>query len=155
MRINKFLSLIWLFFAATLLASCGEDEPYVPDRNNDYVSSTTEKIVKPTFKKDLSAGINDGVKFYCRFDNGNDDSDNMSCIVHWIAYYNKPSSTPTKSDMYYHDNMRLYQQSSSSTVFEKEHAGRKTWGYVYYYFECSNSKGSTETDISHVYVRKP
>jgi len=147
---------------ATLLCifinSCDVDEPSNnSDENASHKSDLSlpeSDLSLPEFRSDLSHGDFDGVYFRCRFGNGGDSNDNMSCVVHWIRYTEEPASTPQKHDMDYHEEMRNFKSDRFSIVFEKAHAGKSVRGWLYYYFECTNSKGSTESEIYTRYVRQ-
>ena len=90
-------SLFVLFVGMSFVtASCTKDDDYTPDKE---VQTPTSSISRPTFEKYLTTTTTDQVSLRCRFNNGGDITDNMSCTVHWKQYGSKPSSTPKESDM--------------------------------------------------------
>jgi len=144
-----------------LFSSCNVEEPGKTEETTNSSSNTNieqyddeSELSAPEFRSDLSHGDYDGVYFRCRIETGNDDSNNLSCIVHWIRYKEKPTTIPRKRDMVNHEEMRHYSDSRFSVVFDKAHAGPSVRGWLYYYFECTNSKTSSESDISTRYVRQ-
>lgn len=158
-HISKIISILTLTLTVPFFSACNNDEPnphYSDPGDEPSKESPIDKpkLSAPDFRSDISQGVFDGVYFRCRFGNGEDTNSNMSCTVHWRRYYDKPSTHPTKNDMLKHDNMRLYEESRESVVFEKAHAGAQIRGWLYYYFECTNSYGTTESDICTCYVRK-
>lgn len=136
-----------------LITGCEKEE-----EENSYVPSTSQEtttsLSKPTYKKNLTTTTYDDVSFRCRFDNGGDTYDNMSCTVHWKKYSSKPSTTPKASALTTSESMRTYGSTKSSTTFDKTHTGFSGGTYIYYYFECSNSKYTTKTDVTYCIVKR-
>lgn len=150
---KKYKTLILLLFLGVsfLTTSCDDDNDYVSD---NVEQTSTSKISKPTFAKDITTTTTDYVSMKCRFTNGGDTWDNMGCTVHWRSYNSKPSKTPKASDMSKHESMRIYATTKSSTTFDKTHSGFSGGTYVYYYFECSNSKYTTKSNITFCVVKR-
>lgn len=100
----KILNSIFVLFVGMsfVAASCAKDDDYTSDKE---VQKPTSSITRPTFEKYLTTTTTDQVSLRCRFNNGGDITDNMSCIVHWKQYASKPSSTPKASDMSTHESM--------------------------------------------------
>ena len=145
-------SLFVLFVGMSFVAaSCTKDDDYTPDNE---VQTPTSSISRPTFEKYLTTTTTDQVSLRCRFNNGGDITDNMSCTVHWKLYGSKPSSTPKESDMSKHESMRQYAATSKSTTFDKTHAGFSGGTYIYYYFECKNSKYTTKSEVTYCIVKR-
>ncbi|MGN1217292.1 MAG: hypothetical protein ACI4TD_04875 [Phocaeicola sp.] len=134
-----------------MATSCEKDEDYTSDKE---VQKPTSNISKPTFEKNITTTTTDQVSLRCRFNNGGDTWNNMNCTVHWRKYSSKPSTTPKASDMSKHESMRQYASTSKSTTFDKTHAGFSGGTYVYYYFECRNSKYTTTTDVTYCLVKR-
>ena len=145
-------SLFVLFVGMSFVAaSCTKDDDYTPDNE---VQTPTSSISRPTFEKYLTTTTTDQVSLRCRFNNGGDITDNMSCTVHWKQYGSKTSSTPKESDMSKHESMRQYAATSKSTTFDKTHAGFSGGTYIYYYFECKNSKYTTKSEVTYCIVKR-
>lgn len=53
-----------------------------------------------------------------------------------------------------HESMRQYSTTKLTTTFDKTHAGYSGGNYIYYYFECSNSKYTTKTNITFCVVKR-
>ena len=153
MKLIKLLAIALSSAIAVSLSSCDKEEentffnePEMPEYSS---------LRKPKLDKYLTTTDLDGFSLRVRFNNGGDTNDNMSCIVHWRAYPGKPSSTPKASDMNKHESMRQYGGGTKTkTVFDKSHAGYSGGTYIYYYFECSNSKYTTETDVTYTVVKR-
>lgn len=151
MKIIKYLTIILISFSSILVTSCGEE-------NDDILigeeTSPSQNLSKPEFDKYLTTTTMSDVSLRCRFTNGSDTWENMKCTVHWRKYTSKPSSTPKASDMNKHESMRIYATTSTKTTFDKTHTGFSGGNYVYYYFECSNSKYTTKTDVTYCIVKR-
>lgn len=145
---------------ALLCSSCEPEEPKNPSSSS---SSTTNKqtISKPSFDKFLSTSDKASFSIRVRFKTGGDKEQNLSAIVHWKAYTSKPSKTPSKSNLTKIESMRQYGAATyhntgskkgmtESIVFDKSHAGYSGGNYIYYYVECSNSKGSASSSITYM-----
>ena len=145
--------LLGLFFCSTVtvLSSCDkEDIDFPADDSETLISNVT----KPVFDKYLTTTTDSEVSFRCRFKNGGDTWENMTCTVHWCKYSSKPAKTLTVSDMTKHESMRQYATTSVSTTFDKTHTGFSGGTYVYYYFECKNSKYTVKTDVTYTVVKR-
>lgn len=151
MKTKRFFSLFAIM--TFLLGLCACETVDYESLNGSGTSSTT-KITQPELERYLTTTTTDMVSLRCRFNNGGDTWDNMNCIVHWRRYASKPSTTPKASDMNQHETMRQYATTSRSTTFDKTHAGFSGGTYVYYYFECSNSKYTTKTDVTFCVVKR-
>lgn len=149
-NINRILFVLvaGLAFVAT---SCEKDEEHTSDKE---VQTPASNISKPTFEKNITTTTTDQVSLRCRFNNGGDTWNNMNCTVHWRKYSSKPSTKPKASEMSNHESMRQYASTSKSTTFDKTHAGFTGGTYVYYYFECRNSKYTTTTDVTYCVVKR-
>lgn len=147
-----FIALMALL-SSLMIVSCDKED------DNTFFSEpktpTTSKLSAPKLDKHLTTTDYDGVSFRVRFTNGGDVNDNMSCKVHWCRYASKPSKTPKASDMNKHESMRQYGTGTSTkTTFDKSHAGIGGGSYLYYYFECSNSRNTTKTDVTFCVVKR-
>lgn len=157
--ITSLLSLVLCF----VMASCGGDEPDKPSSGTSGGStpggSTTQRITKPSFDKDLSTSDLASFSIRVRFKTGGDKESNLSATVHWNSYRSKPSKTPSKKDLTKTESMRQYGSATyhntgskkgmtESIVFDKSHAGYGG-SYIYYYVECTNSKGSASSAVSY------
>ena len=152
MKITKlFLSLL-IIGASLVITSCDSDDDN--SYNDNSSGQTTTKISFPTFERDITTTTTDDVAMRCRFNNGGDNWYNMSCTVHWRKYSSKPTTTPKMSDMTNHESMRTYSTTTTSTTFDKAHAGFNGGTYIYYYFECSNSKYTTTTSMKHCIIKR-
>lgn len=147
-KVSLFLLVVGMSFLAT---SCDKDDDYNP--NND-VKTPSSNISQPTFEKNLTTTTTSDVSMRCRFNNGGDTWYNMTCTVHWRKYSSKPSTTPKASDMSNHESMRQYATTSKSTTFDKTHTGLSGGTYIYYYFECKNSKYTTKTNMTYCIVKR-
>lgn len=154
MKLRKLITFFTLTLGCILVAtSCDKDD------DNSFYSKpdqpTTTKLSAPELDKHLTTTDRDGVSFRVRFTNGGDTNDNMSCKVHWRRYSSKPSKTPTRNDMTEHETMRQYGSGTkTSTTFDKSHAGISGGTYLYYYFECSNSRHSTKSGVTYCIVKR-
>lgn len=143
----------WLYvlFLMIIVAGCDtdsleDDEPEVNNNNNN-----NKDITLPSLKKNLTTATYATYQILLSFDNGGDDTENMSATVFYETYTGTPSEEPTKSDLTERDNMRVYKSIKTTTFFETSHAtGNTKW--VYYYVRCSNSKGSVETKLYKKYI---
>lgn len=151
---KKVKSLLLILIAGTsfLITSCDKDnDDYDPD---DIVQTPTSSVSKPTFDKNLTTTTYSDVSMRCRFTNGGDTWEHMSCTVHWKKYATKPSSSPKASDLTNSETMRQYSTTSTKTTFDKTHTGLSGGTYVYYYFECKNSKYTTKTDVTYCVIKR-
>lgn len=141
-----------------LFSSCEKDEPDVPSSSSS--TTTKQTITKPSFDKFLSTSDKASFSIRVRFKTGGDKEQNLSATVHWKAYSSKPSKTPSKSDLTKVESMRQYGAATyhntgakkgmtESIVFDKSHAGY-SGSYIYYYVECSNSKGSASSSVTYM-----
>ena len=159
---KNFKALMTVLFVGTMLIISGCDKE---NGSIDYSGngSSSSKITMPSFDKFLSTVDTDGFAIRARFKTGGDSEGNIRATVHWKNYSGRPSSTPGKSDLTKSENMRqrdvTYHNTGSkkgtteSIVFEKEHGGYNGGTYIYYYVECTNSKGTAVSPISHVIVK--
>lgn len=147
MKYNKSVLLL-LLSGSIVITSC--------DKNNDPVVEdiSTSQLTKPKLDKNLTTTTTDLVSLRCRFNNGGDSWENMKCTVYWTVYSSKPSVTPEYSDLKNHEVMRQYSTTRSTTTFDMIHAGYKGGNYIYYYFECSNSKYTTKTNMTFCVVKR-
>ena len=129
--------------------SCDKDES-----DFEYENVETNNISIPKFDKYLTSTDKDSFSIRIRFTNGGDNRENMSCQVHWKAYSNKPSLTPSEGDLTMNEQMRVYDHTKTKTTFDKSHAGYNGGTYIYYYAECKNSKGSCKTSITYTIVKR-
>ncbi len=150
---KKFKSLLFVLVAGLSLLSIGCDKDDDGNSNKEVQKPVTN-ISKPTFEKYLTTTTTSDVSLRCRFNNGGDTWNNMSCTVHWRSYASKPTTTPKASNMTKHESMRQYASTSRSTTFDKTHAGFSSGTYVYYYFECKNSKYTTTTNVTFCVVKR-
>lgn len=153
MKNFNFLFVALIIGTCFLTASCSSDD----DDDYGYNNSTqtpSSKVSQPSFEKNLTTTTTSDVSMRCRFSNGSDTWNNMSCTVHWCQYSSKPSTTPTTSDMTKHESMRQYGTTTKSTTFDKTHSGFSGGTYIYYYFECKNSKYTTTTTIKYCIVKR-
>ncbi len=146
-------------------ASCDKDEPDSSSSSTSQGTTTSQKISKPTFDKYLTTTDKDGFSLRVRFKTGGDKESNMSATVHWKAYAKQPTSKPSKKELTKVESMRQYGAATyhntgakkgmtESIVFGKSHAGYNGGTYIYYYVECSNSKGSAETSVDYTIVKR-
>lgn len=152
MKNNKTLFLLLIVGMSFVTTSCDKDDDEY--NRNDVVETPVSKISQPTFEKYLTTTTFSDVSMRCRFKNGGDTWENMNCTVHWRRYSSKPTTTPKSSDMTNHESMRQYATTSKSTTFDKTHTGFSGGTYVYYYFECKNSKYTTKTDVTYCIVKR-
>lgn len=155
-----------LFFLISLIlclsiTSCGDDEPESPSSTTGTTS--TQKITKPSFDKDLSTSDLASFSIRVRFKTGGDKESNLSATVHWKAYSSNSSKKPSKSDLTKVESMRQYGSATyhntgskkgmtESIVFEKSHVGYGG-SYIYYYVECENSKGSASSSVTYLIAK--
>lgn len=149
---SRFKYIVLALALTTTMVSCSKDE-YTSETDIEN-PSTSSKLETPKEKRNLTTTTYSEVSFRPTFTNGGDISDNMSCIVHWRKYSSKPTKTPRASDMNNHESMRIYSRQKYQTVFDKSHTGFNGGQYVYYYFECSNSKYTTKTDVTFCVVKR-
>lgn len=153
MKTGKILAVATVIITSLFLTvSCGKDDNTL-NREPDFPD--TSNLTYPKLDKYLTTTDYDGVSFRVRFTNGGDVMENMSCTVHWRRYSSKPSKTPKAGDMTEHESMRYYGAGTKlKTTFDRSHAGITGGSYLYYYFECSNSAYTTETDITYCVVKR-
>lgn len=140
-----------LLFGIVLFSTSGCEQEYP---NLECENVTTSNVSLPTFDKYLTTTDTDGFSIRLRFTNGGDDRENMSCVVHWRAYYSKPSTSPEERDLNKSEQMRIYDHTKTKTTFDKSHAGYNGGTYIYYYAECKNSKGTCKTKINYTIVKR-
>lgn len=146
-----------LCFATVLATSCDKDEDgggYSGGGNSGGTQTPVTKVTAPVFDMYLTTTTLYDVSFRGRFINGGDTWQNMSCKVHWRKYYSKPSVTPKASDMNQHETMRQYANTKTKITFDRTHSSFRGGEYVYYYFECSNSRYTTKTPVTFCVVKK-
>lgn len=151
--IKKLLFVLAVIVMSSTFTSCDKDEdntffnePEIPSVSN---------LSAPKLDKYLTTTDYDGVSFRVRFTNGGDVSENMNCKVHWRRYSSKQTTTPKASDMTEHETMRQYGAGTKTkTTFDKSHAGFSGGTYLYYYFECSNSRYTTKSDVTFCVVKR-
>lgn len=131
---KNLLKFLTIAFMAISITSCGDDDDDI------YIYS-------PSINQDLTTTTTDKVSFMVKLNNGGDNSNGMTCIVHWRQYASKPSSTPGKSDMTQHEYMSIFATTNTTTTFYKEHSGSSEGAYIYYYFEYGNSEYNSSGDI--------
>lgn len=150
---------------ALLFWSCETDEPDAPSNSSSQNTSNRQKITKPSFDKFLTTTDSDGFSIRVRFKTGGDKEENLGATVHWKAYSKKPASKPSKSDLTKVESMRKYGAATyhktgskkgmtESIVFDKSHAGVNGGTYIYYYVECTNSKGSADSPLDYTIVKR-
>lgn len=151
MKTLRFISagLFAVLLSFTFVA-CEKDE----EVNTPPKETSKDNVSRPEFKKDFTVSTTSDIKFKCRFSNGEDNFDNMNCTVHWRKYSSKPSRTPVESDMTKHEVMKSEWFSRTSTLFDKSHTGLNSGSYIYYYFECSNSKYSAKSKITYTIIKR-
>ncbi len=140
--------------AMTAVSCSKDDDGYDPKKDNDYEftgggsGSSSSKLTEPVHKKEMTTTTTTDLTFKCIFNNGGDECSNMRCNVYWASYSKKPSSTPTASELRKCESMREYSTSSrTETTFTRSHSGLSGGTYIYYYYECSNSKYTTKTGV--------
>lgn len=149
MKSFEILCILFFVLSSLFLTSC-EKEQLIEDDIYVEVSSVTKPVLDKYLVTTTLYDVNLGV----RFANGGDSWENMKCKVHWRKYSSKPSQTPKKSDMNKHESMRIYATTKTKTTFMKEHSGFSGGNYIYYYFECENSKYDVETDVKYCVVKR-
>ena len=150
MKISEVILFVFFALAVLVMTSCEKDELL----ENDAIEESVSSVSKPAFDKYLVTTTLYDVNFGARFVNGGDTWENMQCKVHWRKYSSKPAKAPKKSDMDKHETMRIYATTKTKTTFMKEHSGFSGGNYIYYYFECENSKYSVETDVNYCIVKR-
>lgn len=164
MRNFKVIIGIMLVGLSLTVASCDKDDDDSPKKGNTGTvsggtstggSSSTNKISQPTLKKILTTTTTSNVSFRCTYDMGGDKKSNMSCTVYWTQYSKKPTATPSLSDLKKAESMREYASSSNTSItFDRTHAGFSGGTYVYYAFECRNSKYTSKTGVLYTIVKR-
>lgn len=150
MKISEVILFVFFALAVLVMTSCEKDELL----ENDVIEESVSFVSKPAFDKYLVTTTLYDVNLGARFVNGGDSWENMKCKVHWRKYSSKPAKAPKKSDMDKHETMRIYATTKTKTTFMKEHSGFSGGNYIYYYFECENSKYSVETDVNYCIVKR-
>ena len=150
MKISEVILFVFFALAVLVMTSCEKDELL----ENDAIEESVSSVSKPAFDKYLVTTTLYDVNLGARFVNGGDSWENMKCKVHWRKYSSKPAKAPKKSDMDKHEIMRIYATTKTKTTFMKEHSGFSGGNYIYYYFECENSKYSVETDVNYCIVKR-
>ena len=151
MKLINVLSIFAFSLCLVLQTSCDKDDD---EYYSDVERPGTSHLDAPRMDRNLTYTDYDGVTFRVRFTNGGDTMGNVDCKVHWRAYAAKPSKTPDKSEMTEHDYMRVYDSNNYKTTFDEAHVGLHSRRYIYYYFECSNSKKTTETSMTYCIVKR-
>ena len=146
---KKFIKVLGIFIASLLMVGCDKDEDITQSTDIDIDLTT---IGEPSLDKYLTTTYLDGFSIRARFNNGGDDTENMSCTVYWKAYSSKPSKTPKASDLTKAESMRVYASTKIKTTFDKSHAGYGKGTYIYYYMKCRNSRYSCTTSVTHTVV---
>lgn len=145
------------------LSSCSkDDDPPIKNptqsggsNSGNTGGSNTSRITAPVFKKTLTTTTTMDVTFMCVFDTGGDSKNNTSCTVYWGKYSKKPTVEPSISDLSTVESMREEPSSSkTSKAFKKSHSGLSGGTWIYYAFECRNSKGRTKTGVMHTIVKR-
>lgn len=157
---NKTISFLCACLMCLTITSCDRDDE--PTNSTTTTSSTTktQPITRPSFDKYLSTSDKASFSIRVRFKTGGDKEENISATVHWAAFSSKQSKTPSKSDLYKVESMRQYggatyhktgakKGMTESIVFDKSHAGY-SGSHIYYYVECSNSKGTATTSVTYL-----
>lgn len=152
MKIRNLFHALIICCCLTTVQSCDKDSDNILD--NEPYQPETSNVSSPKLDKYLTTTDYDGVSFRVRFTNGNDKPENMACTVHWTSFGSKPGKTPSKSDMTKHEAMRQYDFTKYKTTFDKSHAGFSGGTYLYYYFECSNSRHTTSTDVTYCVIKR-
>ena len=163
-KIMNLKHLLTMLILSIGLVSCGTDEPDDPSEPNDK-NTSAQRISKPSFDKFLTTTDRDGFSIRVRFKTGGDTESNLSARVYWKAYSGKPSTKPTKSDLTKVESMRQYGAATyhntgskkgmtESITFDRSHGGYNGGTYIYYYVECTNSKGSAESPLDHTIVKR-
>lgn len=150
MKLSEILWVVSFAFVSLVMTSCEKEELL----EDDIVKENVSSVSKPTIDKYLVTTTLYDVNLGVRFINGGDSWEKMKCKVHWRKYSSKPTQTPKKSDMNKHESMRIIATTKSKTTFMKEHSGFSGGNYIYYYFECENSKYSAETDVKYCIVKR-
>ena len=153
-NLKFFTSILALGMALTAVSCSKDDFVYNADDGSGFTgggsgSGTSEsKLTEPVHKKEMTTTTTTDLTFKCIFNNGGDECSNMRCNVYWASYSKKPSSTPTASELRKCESMREYSTSSrTETTFTRSHSGLSGGTYIYYYYECSNSKYTTKTGV--------
>ena len=142
-----------------IITSCDPDNDPKPSSS----TTNTQTITKPSFDKFLSTSDFASFSIRVRFKTGGDKETNLNATVHWKSYSTKPSKTPSKSELTKVESMRQYGSATyyntgskkgmtESIVFDKSHAGYSKC-YIYYYVECSNSKGSATSSVTYMVTK--
>lgn len=159
-KINRIITLLIVTIYCTTLSSCDRDDEPKSGSISTTSSTTSKSITKPSFDCFLSTSDLASFSIRVRFKTGGDKEQNLNATVHWEAYSSKPSKTPTKKDLTHVESMRQYGSATyhktgskkgmtESIVFDKSHAGYRGC-YIYYYVECSNSKGSANSSVTYM-----
>lgn len=164
MKSFKLITGIIITCLSMSIASCEKEDGHDYSKKEDVGSilggltggsTSTSKVTKPTLKKILTTTTTSNVSFRCIFDMGGDKKSNMRCTVYWAEHAKKPSTTPTISSLRKAESMREYASSSTSSItFDRTHAGFSGGTYIYYAFECSNSKYTTKTGVMYTIVKR-
>lgn len=156
---KKFLTYLLPVLLCFVIVACTDDEPKSNSSSSESILDKKPEITKPSFDKDLSCSDLASFSIRVRFKTGGDTESNLRAVVHWDSYTSKPSKKPSKSDLSKQESMRQYggatyhntgskKGMTESIVFDKSHAG---YGgrYIYFYVECSNSKGTAESPVMY------
>jgi hypothetical protein len=161
MRHSATVYLLFVLLSSICLLACDDDEP---ESTIQTSTTSSSKIVAPSFDSYLTTTDTDGFSIRVRFKTGGDDPSNMSATVYWKAYSKKPTTNPKKNDLTQIESMRQYgapvyyntgsqKGLTKSIVYDKSHAGYNSGTYIYYMVECRNSKGSCSTSITFTIIK--
>lgn len=159
-KILTYLLPVLLCFA---IGACTDDEPKSSSSSSESNINNKPEVTAPSFDKDLSTSDLASFSIRVRFKTGGDNENNLRAVVHWESYRSKPSKTPSKSELTKQESMRQYggatyhntgpkKGMTESIVFDKSHAGYSGC-YIYFYVECTNSKGTASSSVRYLKAR--
>ncbi|MDO5764913.1 MAG: hypothetical protein Q4P84_04310 [Elusimicrobiales bacterium] len=146
-------ALMLLFAVGVSFTSCSKDDDEY-DSMSSYQSSSSSSLTKPELAKNITTTTYDDLNFKARFSNGGDTYDNMTCTVYWGSYTKKQATTPKVSALTKSGSMKLYDTAKKSTTFSKSYTGLSGGTCIYYYFKCSNSKYTVNTDVTYCIIKR-
>lgn len=160
--VTKFIVRTLCLILFLSFGSCDTDEP---TSSSNSLGDKNQRITAPSFDKWLTTTDTDGFSIRVRFKTGGDKESNINAKVYWKAYTKKPESKPSKKELSTTETMRQHGAATyhktgtkkgmtESIVFDKSHAGTRGGKYIYYYVECSNSKGSAESPIDYTVIKR-